>query len=149
MTDYREYIKLNKNLIIAFVVAISVSAAVAQLLAGQESYVNSSYTVAVDFVVFYSSFGALFYVDNRKKYRLADGGTDMAQLKRDLIKIVSSLGMGEIVYMAARWYLQFYFLNIQYEPYAASIIAHLASTAVYMIVVNLSVKITRLYRHGT
>lgn len=149
MTDYREYIKLNKNLIIAFAVAILVSATVAQMLAGQESYVNSSYTVVVDFVVFYSSFGVLFYVDNRKKYRLVDGGTDMAQLKKDLIKIVSSLGVGEIVYMATRWYLQFYFLNIQYEPYAASIIAHLASTAVYMIVVNLSVKITRLYRHGT
>jgi hypothetical protein len=147
--DYKEYIRLNKNLIISFVVAIAVSAAVAQLLAEQESYVNSSYTVIVDFAIFYSSFSVLFYVDNRRKYRLPGGSADRAQLKKDLIKIISSLGMGEIVYMATRWYLQYYFLTLQYEPYAASIIAHLVSTLVYMIVVNLSVKFTRLYRHDS
>jgi hypothetical protein len=146
---YKEYIKLNKNLIISFIVAIIISALAAQLLAEQESYINSSYTVIVDFIVFYSSFTTLFYFDNRKKYRLEDGKLDKPRLKKDLIKIISSLGVGEIVYTAARWYLQFYFLTIQYEPYLASIMAHLISTILYMIVVNLGVKITKLYKHGT
>lgn len=145
--SYREYIRLNKNLIIGFCVAITVSAATAQLLAEEESYINSSYTVAVDFAVFYSTFTGLFYLDNRKKYRLDDGTLDKAWLKKDLVKIVSSLGVGEIAYTAVRWYLQYYFLTVNYEPYLASIIAHLVSTLVYMIVVNLSVKFTRLYRH--
>lgn len=145
--SYREYIRLNKNLIIGFCVAITVSAATAQLLAEEESYINSSYTVAVDFAVFYSTFTGLFYLDNRKKYRLDDGTLDKARLKKDLVKIVSSLGVGEIAYTAVRWYLQYYFLTVNYEPYLASIIAHLVSTLVYMIVVNLSVKFTRLYRH--
>lgn len=145
--SYREYIRLNKNLIIGFCVAITVSAVTAQLLAGEESYVNSSYTVVVDFAVFYSTFTGLFYLDNRKKYRLDGGTLDRARLKKDLVKIVSSLGVGEIAYTAVRWYLQYYFLTVNYEPYLASIVAHLVSTLVYMIVVNLSVKFTRLYRH--
>jgi hypothetical protein len=147
--NYRQYIILNKNLIIAFVVAISVSAAVAQMLSDQASYVNSSYTVIVDFVVFYSTFSVLFYFDNRKKYRLDSGKLDTQRLKKDLIKIISSLGVAEIVYTAARWVLQYYFLNLEYEAYLASIIAHVISTMLYMIVVNVSVKITRLYKDGT
>jgi hypothetical protein len=147
--NYKEYIKLNKNLIISFGIAITVSAITAQLLADQQSYLNSSYTVIVDFVTFYSSFSILFYFDNRKRYRLEGGKLDKPRLKKDLIKIISSLGIGEIVYTTVRWYLQYYFLNIGYEPYVASVIAHVVSTIVYMIVVNLGVKITRLYKHGT
>lgn len=144
---YREYIKLNKNLLIAFAAAITISAIVAQLLAGQENYLNSSYTVIVDFIVFYSTFGSLFYFDNRKKY-LSESSTDNPRLKKDLIKIISSLGIGEVIYTTVRWFLQYYFLTIQYEPYLASIVAHLASTVVYLISVNLSVKFTRLYKDG-
>jgi hypothetical protein len=103
----------------------------------------------VDFATFYSAFGALFYLDNRKKYRLDSSKTDRAQLKKDLIKIVSSLGVGKIVYLVARWSLQYYFLAINYEPYLASLVAHLISTALYMIVVNVGVKIMRLYKDGT
>ncbi|MGQ0606141.1 MAG: hypothetical protein ACT4OD_04195 [Candidatus Nitrosotenuis sp.] len=147
--SYRQYIILNKNLILAFIVAITVSALVAQSLSDHASYVNSSYTVVVDFVVFYSTFSFLFYFDNRKKYRDESGKLEKARLKKDLIKIVSSLGVAEIVYTAARWALQFYFLNLGYDAYLASIIAHVISTILYMIVVNLSVKITRLYKNGT
>ncbi len=147
--SYKEYIKLNKNLIISFIVAITLSAIVAQLLVNQESYINSSYTVAVDFVTFYSTFGALFYFDNRKKYRLESGLLDSSRLKKDLIKIISSLGVAEIIYLIARWSLQYYFLAIHYEPYIASIIAHVSSTVLYMIVVNVGVKITRLYKDGS
>jgi hypothetical protein len=145
--NYKEYIKLNKNLIISFVVAIILSAATAQLLSEEESHINSSYTLVVDFVTFYSTFGALFYLDNRKKYRLDSGKTDTDQLKRDLLKIISSLGVGEIIYLTARWSLQYYFLTINYDAYVASVIAHLTSTVIYMIVVNVGVKFMRLYKN--
>jgi hypothetical protein len=144
--NYKEYIKLNKNLFLSFIIAIILSAITAQLLSEEESHINSSYTLVVDFTTFYSAFGALFYLDNRKKYRLESGKTDTAQLKKDLIKIISSLGAGEIVYLVARWSLQYYFLAINYEAYLASLIAHLASTAIYMVVVNVGVKFMRLYK---
>lgn len=146
---YKEYIKLNKNLILSFIAAITLSATVAQILAEQEGYINSSYTVMVDFVTFYATFSILFYFDNRKKYHLESGKLDSPRLKKDLIKIISSLGVGEIIYLVARWSLQYYLLEINYEAYMASIIAHLISTVIYFLVVNVGVKIMRLYKDGT
>ena len=146
---YMEYLKLNKNLFLSIVVAVIFSAVTAQLLAEQEDYLNSSYTLLVDLVIFYSTFGTLFYVDNRKKYRTESGKIDSPRLRKDLLKIITSVGSGEIVYIAIRWYLQYYLLTIHYEPYAASIITHLIAAAVYVSIVNLGVNLTRLYKNGT
>lgn len=144
--SHREYLRLNKNLFLGTAIAVIVSAITAQLLSDQEAYLNSSYTLLVDLAVFYSAFGMLFYVDNRKKYLTEYGTVASSHLKKDLIKIITSIGAGEIVYMAVRWYLQYYLLTINYEPYAASIITHLISAAVYLAIVNLGVKLTKLYK---
>ena len=90
----------------------------------------------------------MFYLDNRKKYVLENGQRDNTLLKSDLIKIISSLGIGEVVYTIVRWSLQYYLLLINYEPYMASIVSQLISTVVYMITLNLSVKLTKLYKDG-
>lgn len=144
----QEYLKLNKNILIAFAASITISAVIAQLLAGQADYLNTTYTTIADYVIYFSVFSGLFYLDNRKKYRLESGGLDSSKLKHDLKKLVASLGVAEIVYTAARWILQYYFLTINYDPYLASIISQGLSTIIYMLVVNLSVKITRLYKDG-
>jgi amino acid transporter len=146
---YREYLKLNRSLILSTIVAVLLSAITAQLFADHESYINSSYTVTVDMTTFYSVFITLFYFDNRKKYRLESGKLDSPRLKKDLVKIVSSLGVGELVYVTTRWSLQYYFLTINYEAYLASIAAHVVSIVLYLIVVNVGVRITRLYKDGT
>ena len=144
----QEYLKLNKNILIAFAVSITFSAIIAQSLEGQEDYLNTTYTLIFDYVFYFSTFGGLFYYDNRKKYLLPSGKTDTQTLRHDLIKIITSLGISEIVYTIARWILQYYFLSISYDPYLASIISQVISTVIYMIVINLSVKITRLYKDG-
>jgi hypothetical protein len=142
----QEYLKLNKNILIAFAVSIAFSAIIAQSLEGQEDYLNTTYTLIFDYVFYFSTFGGLHYYDNRKKYLLPSGKTDNQRLRHDLIKIITSLGISEIVYTIARWILQYYFLSINYDPYLASIISQVISTVIYMIVINLSVKITRLYK---
>jgi hypothetical protein len=43
------------------------------------------------------------YIDNRKKYRLESGQTDKIALRRDLIKIITSLGITDVVYTIVRW----------------------------------------------
>ena len=91
----------------------------------------------------------MYYLDNRKKYVLENGQKDNALLKSDLIKIISSLGIGEIVYTIVRWILQFYLLQIEYEPYMASIVSQSISLVIYMITLNLSVKITKLYKDSS
>ena len=144
----QEYFQLNKNILIAFAVSIIFSALIAQSLEEQENFLNTTYTLIFDYLFYFSTFGGLYYLDNRKKYLLESGKPDTQKLKHDLIKIITSLGISEVVYTIARWVLQYYFLSINYDPYLASIISQCISTVIYMVVVNLSVKMTRLYKHG-
>ena len=136
---------LNKNMLVAFAASIIISAIVAHLLSEQADYLNTTYTLLVDYVIYFSTFGGLYYLDNRKKY-LHD--SDKSKLKHDLIKIITSLGIAEVVYTILRWFLQYYFININYDAYVASITSQIISTIIYLIVVNLSVKMTRLYKDG-
>ena len=144
----QEYLKLNKNVLIAFTASITISAIIAQILSDQVDYLNTTYTTIADYVIYFSVFSSLFYLDNRKKYRLESGGTDTAKLKQDLKKLITSLGIAEIIYTIVRWALQYYFLTIHYDPYMASIASQGISTIIYMIALNLIVKITRLYKDG-
>lgn len=144
----QEYLKLNKNILIAFAASIILSAVVAQLLSEQADYLNTTYTTIADYAIFFSVFSFLFYLYNRKKYRTKSGKTDTTKLKHDLKKLITSLGIAEIVYTVVRWGFQYYFLTINYDPYLASIVSQGLSTIIYMIVLNLSVKITRLYKDG-
>ena len=146
---YREYLRLNKNILLAFAASIIISAIVADHLSDQQDYLNSTLTLVADYCVFFSTFGILFYIDNRKKYRTENGELKKSLLKSDLIKIITSLGIGEVVYTIVRWSLQYYLLQIEYDAYLASIISQMISTIVYMIVLNLSVKMSRLYKDDT
>ncbi|QUC64342.1 hypothetical protein NsoK4_07905 [Nitrosopumilus sp. K4] len=146
---HREYFKLNKNILIAFAASIIISAIIAQILSEQADYLNTTYTLIVDYVIYFSTFGGLYYVDNRKKYLLKSGETDKKKLRHDLIKILTSLGIAEVIYTIVRWILQYYLLTIDYDAYLASIVSQIISTVVYMIAINLSVKMTRLYKDGS
>ncbi len=145
----RDYLKLNKNILIAIVTSIIISAAIAQLLSDQEDYLNSTYTTIADYSIYFSVFGVLYYFDNRKKYYNESGSIDNVKLKRDIIKLVTSLGIAEVVYTIARWSLQYYFLTIDYDPYLASIISQSISAMIFLIVANLNVKLVRLYKDGS
>ena len=143
---YKEYLKLNRNVFIAFAVDIIVSAIVAQLLVEQQDYLNVTFTLLADYATFFSILGFLFYYDNRKKYKLESGKTNWILLKVDLVKIVSSLGIAEIAYTIVRWLSQYYFLTIDYDPYLASVIGQIIAIAVYMLTLNFLVSITKLYK---
>ena len=144
----QEYLKLNKNVLVAFAASIIISAIIAQFLSDQADYLNTTYTTIADYAIYFSVFSGLFYLDNKKKYRLEYGGTDTVKLKHDLKKLITSLGIAEVIYTIVRWALQYYFLTLNYDPYLASIASQGISTIIYMIVLNLIVKITRLYKDG-
>ena len=144
----QEYLKLNKNVLVAFAASIIISAIIAQFLSDQADYLNTTYTTIADYVIYFSVFSGLFYLGNRKKYRLESGGIDTVKLKQDLKKLITSLGIAEIIYTVVRWALQYYFLTLNYDPYLASIASQGMSTIIYMIVLNLTVKMTRLYKDG-
>ena len=143
---YKQYLKLNRNIFIAFAVDFIVSAIVAQMLIEQEHYLNTTLTLLADHGTFLSILGFLLYLDNRNKYRLDSGKTNWSLLKTDLVKIIASLGIAEIVYTIVRWGFQFYFLTSDYEPYLASIMGQIIAVAIYLVIINFLVKITRWYK---
>ena len=143
LEKYQKYFMLNKNLLIAIITSIIISAIVANLLSDQADYLNSTYTLLVDYVIYFSVFGGLYYLDNKKKYLLE---SDKSKLKHDLIKIITSLGIAEVIYTIVRWSLHYYFLTINYDAYLASIVSQTISMIICLIVINLSVKMTRLYK---
>jgi len=143
---YKKYLKLNRNIFIAFAVDFIVSAIVAQTLIEQEHYLNATITILADHGTFLSILGFLLYLDNRNKYRLDSGKTNWLLLKIDLVKIIASLGIAEIVYTIVRWGFQFYFLTSDYEPYLASIMGQIIAVAIYLVIINFLVKITRWYK---
>lgn len=144
--QYKKYLKLNKNILLAFLTSVTISAIAAQIFSLQAKYVNSSATLAVDLVVYYVSFSCFFYIDNRKNYLAESGKLDKSKLKTDLIKIITSLGSGEIVYVICRWLLQYYLLTNDYEAYASSALAQSIAFLVYLTCVNLIAKSVKLYK---
>ena len=143
---YKQYLKLNRNIFIAFAVDFVVSAIVAQMLIEQEHYLNSTITLLAGHGTFLSILGFLLYLDNRNKYRL-DSGINWPLLKKDLVKIIASLGIAEIIYTVVRWGFQYYFLTVDYEPYLASIIGQIIAVSIYMVIINFLVKITKWYKN--
>jgi len=143
---YKKYLKLNRNIFIAFAVDFIVSAIVAQTLIEQEHYLNATITILADHGTFLSILGFLLYLDNRNKYRLDSGKTNWPLLKIDLVKIIASLGVAEIIYTIVRWGFHFYFLTVDYEPYLASIIGQAIAVAFYLVIINFLVKITKWYK---
>ncbi len=144
--QYKEYLKLNKNILLGFSASLVISAIVSQSMSGQQNYVIATLTLVVDYIVYFSTFGFLFYLDNKGKY-VTGAGVDKLALRRDLIKIISSLGIGEVIYTISRWLIQYYLLTDLYPAYVSSLIAQSISTCIYMATVNLSIKLMRLYKN--
>jgi hypothetical protein len=66
-------------------------------------------------------------------------------IKRELLALISSFGVGEIIYLGIRWQTLYYFLEIGIEPYLASLISEIISTALYMITVTVFLRKTKTF----
>jgi len=134
-------LRLNRNLLICCVISALISAFVAQMLSEEESYLNTTLTILAGYGVFFGFFGFLFYLDNKKRYQ----AMRPKLIKKELIKIASSFGIGEIVYLGIRWSLMFYFLEVEIEPFAASLVSEAIATTFYLAVVSTVLKVTKAY----
>ena len=137
----QQLLRLNRNLLVCCIISALISAFVAQMLSDEESYLNTTLTILAGYGVFFGFFGFLFYLDNKKRYQ----AMRPKLIKKELLKLVSSFGIGEIVYIGIRWSLMFYFLEIELEPFAASLISEAIATLFYLTVVSAVLKVTKVY----
>ena len=137
----QQLLQINRNFLICFVVSASLSAVAAQLLSGYENYLNTTFTIIIGYVVYFGIFSCLFYWDNIERYKAMKSNL----IKRELLALVSSFGVGEIIYLGIRWPSLYYFLEIGIEPYLASLISEVIATACYMASVTLFLKKTKTF----
>ena len=137
----QQLLQINRSFLICFIVSAAISAVAAQLMADQENYLNTTFTIVIGYVVYFGIFSVLFYWDNIERYR----NMKSSLIKKELLAIVSSFGVGEIIYLGIRWPTLFYFLEIGIEPYIASLISEIISTACYMASVTVFLRKTKTF----
>ena len=137
----KHLLQINRNFIICFIVSASLSAVAAQLLADYENYQTTTITIIIGYIIYFGLFSSLFYIDNRKRYKTMESGL----IKKELLKLISSFGIGEIIYLGIRWPSLYYLLEIGIEPYLASIISEIIATTCYMISVTVFLRKTKTF----
>ena len=137
----QQLLQINRNFLICFVVSASLSAIIAQLLSGYENYLNTTITITIGYGIFFLIFSMLFYFDNKNRYKQMK--TNL--IKKELVGLVSSFGIGEIGYLGIRWPSFYYFLEMGIEPYLASLVSEIIATLCYMAIVSLFLRGTKIF----
>ena len=137
----QQLLQINRNFLICFIISASLSAAIAQILSDYENYLNTTFTIIFGYIVYFGIFSCLFYLDNRKRYKTMKSSL----IKKELLTLISSFGIGEIIYLLVRWPTLYYFLEIGIEPFVASLISEIISTACYMITVTVFLRKTKTF----
>ncbi len=143
----KQYILLNRSIFTGIIAAVLISSLASHLMRDLEYHLNTSFTIAISYITYYSVFGLLYYHDNKEEYLLENRKLDTKKFIRNILKIIFSVSIAEVVYVITRWSIHYYLLTIGYEPHLTSIIAHVSSAIVFAIIVNLGVKATKLFNN--
>jgi hypothetical protein len=148
---YKEYLLFNKNILIGFVCAFITGATFSQLILGKFSYAsNSLITLITEDVIFYTIFGILFYIDNRRSYfkqeQQSIRHTRFGDIKWVIVKLISTMSIAEIEYNIVKPYIQYWFLTQLFEPFIASVIRSLVGIVGFIAVADLMAHSTRLFK---
>jgi hypothetical protein len=148
-TRYRELLLFNKNIVVAAVAAIITDAIVVQYVA--ESITNNAlvsiFSIITDIGVYLVAFAGLFYIDNRKKYiDVVTGKRDSNRFRQDAKKIVTALGVSEVVYMIGKFTSIYLLLQSNVAPpYQVAMLSTLLAGGFSTVTANLMIKAQKLF----
>ena len=134
---------------IAAIAAIITDAIVVQYVA--QSITNnvlvSIFSIITDVGVYITAFVGLFYIDNRKKYvDVVTGTRDSNMFKKDAKKIVTALGVSEVVYMIGKFTSIYLLLQSDVAPpYQVAMLSTLLAGGFSTVTANLMVKTQKLF----
>ena len=137
----QQLLQINRSFLICFIVSASLSAVFSQMLSGYESYLNTTFTIIFGYIVYFGIFSSLFYLDNKQRYKTMESKA----IRKEIVSLLSSFGVGEIVYLGIRWPSLYYFLEVGIEPFIASIISEVIATGCYMISVTVFLRKTKTF----
>ncbi|MGH1568280.1 MAG: hypothetical protein ACRBBZ_03685 [Nitrosopumilus sp.] len=137
----QQLVQINRSFLICFIVSASLSAVFSQMLSGYESYLNTTFTIIFGYIVYFGIFSGLFYLDNKQRYKTMESKA----IRKEIVSLLSSFGVGEVVYLGIRWPTLYYFLEIGMEPFIASLISEIIATVCYMMSVTMFLRKTKTF----
>jgi hypothetical protein len=146
---YRSYILLNKNIIVSGILAFFSGAAVTQIYSqyNNNHLFSSVIALTTEYAIYIPLFAYLYYRDNRAKYfDPVTGKKDSLAIKKDIKKLLAAFSISEIVYAVAKLLLQYELLRVLMEPYQASMISSIVAWVFYLVSINATVKMVKLFR---
>jgi hypothetical protein len=147
---YRNYILFNKNIIISGTLAFFTGGLFTQLYAKYDSndLSNSIATLTVEYGIYIPVFALLFYIDNKENYvDPMTGEKKYSRIKSDIKKLLAAFLVSEIIYSLVKFFIHFELLQRSVEPYQASMIAALVAWTVFLVIINLGIKVVKLFRN--
>jgi hypothetical protein len=147
---YRDYILLNKNILVSGIFAFFGGALFTQLYAQYDNnnLSNSIVTLSVEYAIYIPLFALLFYMDNRNRYvDPLTGRKDKKRIKSDIKKLIAAFSVSELIFSFSKIAIHYELLQTSMvEPYQASMIGSLTAWAIFLVSINLSVKAVKLFR---
>lgn len=149
-TKYKDYVLFNKNLIISGIFAFFAGAIFTQFYSGlsSDSLSNSIVTLLFEYCIYIPIFSYLFYLDNKSRYYHPDTGKkNYNRIKKDVKKLITAFAISEVIYSVSKVVLHYQLLILGFiEPYQTSMIASIIAWAIFLLVINLSVKAVHLFK---
>jgi hypothetical protein len=105
-------------------------------------------SIITDTGVYLATFAAMFVVDNRNKYvDAATGKKDSVRFRGDIKKIVTALGVSEVVYIIVKFTSIYVLLQVSIAPpYQVAMLTTLLAWIFYIITANVMIRWQKLFR---
>lgn len=147
---YRNYILLNKSIIIAGVAALIVGTFFTEFYSkydNNNNFFNSVVTLTVEYSIYIPIFVLFFYHDNKNKYvDPVTGIRNNGNIKGDIIKLFTIFSISEVIYAVSKVSIHFQLMQISFEPYQASMIGSLLAWFIFLVLINFGAKIIKLFK---
>ncbi len=146
---YRNYILLNKSIIIAGIAALIVGTFFTDFYSKYEknNFFNSIVTLTVEYSIYIPIFALFFYHDNKNKYiDPVTGLKNKAVIKNDIIKLFTIFSVSEVIYSVSKVSIHFQLMQISFEPYQASTIGSFIAWFIFLVIINMGARIVKLFK---
>ena len=146
---YRNYILLNKSIIIAGIAALIAGTIFTEFYSKYDdnNFFNSIVTLTVEYSIYIPLFALFFYHDNKNKYVDPITGTrNNAVIKNDILKLFTIFSISEVIYAVSKVSIHFQLMQISFEPYKASMIGSIGAWIIFLVLINMGAKLVSLFK---
>lgn len=105
-------------------------------------------TLTFEYAIYLPVFGYMYYADNKTRYvDKVSGKISRVKVLQDFKKLVIAFVISEIIYSVSKIIFHYQLMTMGIvEPYQASMIGSLIAWAIFLVIINISVKAVDLFK---